>query len=88
MVASPHGGVLIDRLCRGQEGEEWLKKAESLPSWTLDKRLLSDVECIATGVYSPLRDFWGRGLFVSTGSMRLADGTVWSLPVTLPVEGN
>lgn len=89
MVASPHGGVLIDRLCRGREGEERLKEAESLPSWRISKRLLSDVECIATGVYSPLQGFLGEEDYLSVRDrMRLVDGTLWSLPVTLPVEEN
>lgn len=87
MVVSPHGGVLIDRKCRDEEKEEWLEWAETLPSWRISQRHLSDVECITTGVFSPLTGFMEEEDYRSVRDrMRLANGTVWSLPVTLPVE--
>jgi len=47
----------------------------------------SDLSCIATGVFSPLTGFVGRADYESIlERMRLANGTVWSIPVTLAVS--
>ncbi|PTX53669.1 sulfate adenylyltransferase [Melghirimyces profundicolus] len=87
MGVLPHGGVLINRVCGTEEGSEWLKRAEEYPSVRISKRSLSDVECISTGVFSPLTGFMGEEDYRSVlDRMRLADGTVWSIPVTLPVK--
>ncbi len=55
-------------------------------SLTLDERGLCDLELLAVGAFSPLRGFQGRADYervVAEG--RLADGTLWPLPVVLPV---
>jgi sulfate adenylyltransferase len=47
---------------------------------------LADVEMLAVGAMSPLTGFMSRADYERVVSdMRLADGTVWSIPVTLPV---
>lgn len=87
MDSLPHGGVLVNRVCSMEEKDEWFKRVESLPCVTISKRTLSDLECIATGVFSPLKGFMNKEDYISVRDrMRLADGTIWSLPITLPVE--
>ena len=61
--------------------------AKDFASLTLEERGLCDLELLAVGGFSPLRTFMGRADYdrvVAEG--RLADGTLWPLPVTLPVE--
>jgi len=95
-LIAPHGGKLVNRLAEGPalsggEGEarqELLERAPSLPALRLSARLISDLELIAVGGYSPLEGFLGRADYTSVlEEMRLASGLPWSLPITLPVGG-
>ena len=60
---------------------------EGFPEIILDTRALADVECITTGIYSPLKGFLGKADYTRViEEMRLQNGTVWPIPVTLPVS--
>src|SRR3989475_6349020 len=49
----------------------------------------ADLLCLATGVFSPLAGFVGRTDYESIlDAMRLADGSVWSIPVTLAISSD
>lgn len=64
-------------------------KGESgdLASVTLDERGVCDLELLAVGAFSPLRGFMGRADYERViAEMRLADGTLWPIPIVLPVE--
>jgi sulfate adenylyltransferase len=83
----PHGGTLVDRRAPEDEREERKQKAESLRRVTVGPRTLSDLEMISTGVFSPLTGFMVREDYVSVvDRMRLANGLVWSMPITLSVS--
>ena len=60
--------------------------AKDFASLTLDERALCDLELLAVGAFSPLRGFMGQADYDRVVSeSRLADGTLWPLPITLPV---
>jgi len=83
----PHGGSLIDRRVPKEEHAEMLQRAQELPKVTLGPRTLSDLEMISTGVFSPLTGFMDRGDYESVvETMHLANGIVWSMPITLSVN--
>jgi sulfate adenylyltransferase len=83
-LIDPHGGKLVDRRLAGRAREEALARAEGLRRLTLHAREIADLEMIATGALSPLTGFMARADYHSVvEQMRLADGLVWSLPVTL-----
>ncbi|WP_251555318.1 sulfate adenylyltransferase [Neobacillus muris] len=82
----PHGGKLISRFATPEQAKMWLESSGQLPSIVLDPWALSDLELIATGAFSPLTGFMTEKDYRSVlKTMRLADGTVWTIPVTLPV---
>jgi sulfate adenylyltransferase len=82
----PHGGELVDRLAPEEQREELLRRTEGLTKVVLGPRALSDLEMISTGVFSPLTGFIVSEDYESVvESMRLKNGLVWSLPITLPV---
>jgi sulfate adenylyltransferase len=85
-LVSPHGGSLVDRFATPAEAEALRDRAGRLPSVVLDPRELADLELLATGAASPLSGFHGAADYRSvTEDLRLADGTVWPLPLTLAV---
>ena len=85
-LVAPHGGKLVDRFVPAEEVLTLLERARSLPALTLDAREQADLELIATGAASPLTGFLGSADYESVVQhLRLADGTVWPLPLTLAV---
>ncbi|MGE5703368.1 MAG: sulfate adenylyltransferase [Clostridia bacterium] len=81
--SQPHGGELINRFAQQAEQEA----IAVLPVLTVDAWTLSDLDCIAIGAFSPLTGFLNEDDYHSVvESMRLADGTVWPIPVTLAVD--
>nr|MBC8421749.1 sulfate adenylyltransferase [bacterium] len=82
-LISPHGGTLVNRFADGNLSEE----AASLPKITLSTKQACDLEMIAIGAFSPLTGFCKKADFDSIcKDMRLADGTVWPIPITLAVD--
>ena len=86
-VIAPHGGELVDRRVPEGERAERLQKAQELKKVVLGPRPLSDLEMISTGVFSPLVGFMVREDYESVAeTMHLANGLVWSMPITLSVS--
>ncbi|KOP23948.1 sulfate adenylyltransferase [Hapalosiphon sp. MRB220] len=83
----PHGGQLVNRIATPEQKEIFLSKAEFLPRVQLDQRAVSDLEMIAIGGFSPLTGFMNQQDYDRVvAEMRLANGTVWSIPITLSVS--
>ena len=85
-LVEPHGGVLVDRFVAPSETAAFRERAQLLPRIDLDAREIADLEMIATGASSPLTGFLKFADYESVITrMRLSDGVVWPLPVTLSV---
>ncbi|MEH2184229.1 sulfate adenylyltransferase [Nostoc sp.] len=83
----PHGGQLVNRIATPEQRAEFLSKADFLPRVQLDDRAISDLEMIAIGAFSPLTGFMNQEDYDRTVTeMRLANGLVWSIPITLSVS--
>ncbi|MEH2177102.1 sulfate adenylyltransferase [Nostoc sp.] len=84
---APHGGQLVNRIATPEQRAEFLSKADFLPRVQLDDRAVSDLEMIAIGAFSPLTGFMNQEDYDRTVTeMRLANGLVWSIPITLSVS--
>ncbi|MBL8111726.1 MAG: sulfate adenylyltransferase, partial [Acidobacteria bacterium] len=88
-LISPYGGSLVDLMVPADERAEVFAHASRLPSLTLSDRALHDLELLATGAFSPLRTFLGKASYERVlDEMRLEDGTLWPIPVTLTVPAD
>ena len=86
-LITPYGGTLIDLVVKGDEREELLKKAGSYPTVRLTPRQTHDLELLAVGAFSPLDRFMGSADYKAVlDEMKLADGTVWPMPITLTIQ--
>ncbi len=85
-LVAPHGGQLIDLIVPAERRKQLRRESKEWPSWSLTPRQICDLELILNGGFSPLTGFMGRRDFDSVcRDMRLADGTLWPLPITLDV---
>ncbi len=61
--------------------------AKDHASITLDERAICDLELLSVGGFSPLKTFMGKADYDRVvREQRLADGTLWPLPIVLPVK--
>ncbi len=68
------------------EAESLKSEAAHFPSWDLTPTQTSDLELLLSGAFSPLDGFMTRADYDPVvDSMRLADGSLWPLPVVLDV---
>ncbi len=86
-LITPYGGKLVDLVVKGAERDELITRAGQLPSIKITMRNLCDLELIATGGFSPLTTFMGKADYERVlREMRLADGTLFPLPITLTAD--
>ena len=86
-MIQPHGGRLVDRVLVGKDKEAALARAGRLPRLTVDSELISDIENIATGVYSPLEGFLCEADFRSVlAGSRLESDVAWTVPIVLDAD--
>jgi sulfate adenylyltransferase len=84
---TPHGGTLVDRQLRGDARDATLERVGELLRVPLSSVSASDLEMIAVGAYSPLTGFMGQADYERVvAEMRLANGLVWTIPITLPID--
>ena len=85
-MIAPHGGRLVDLLATAERASELRSASRAWPSWDLTPRQLCDLELLAHGAFSPLTGFLGQKDYESVcRTLRLADGTLWPVPVTLDI---
>ncbi|MEK6646497.1 MAG: sulfate adenylyltransferase [Candidatus Firestonebacteria bacterium] len=86
-IIAPHGGKLVNRIIQDSQKAVVREKAFMLKTVCLNKRQISDLDMIATGGFSPLEGFLCRADYESVvHHTRLANGIVWSIPITLSVS--
>jgi len=78
----------IPELYVSYESAQKLKtEAANLTSWDLSPRQICDLELLMNGGFNPLKGFLGEEDYDSViDTMRLGDGTLWPMPITLDVS--
>lgn len=85
-LALPHGGELVQLLSSADFARDLQAQSRSWPSWDLTARQLCDLELLINGAFSPLRGFMARSDYEPVcSSMRLTDGSLWPIPITLDI---
>jgi sulfate adenylyltransferase len=83
----PYGGRLVNLMAPPETLDDLKAHANRLPSLQLSERSVCDLELLATGAFSPLDRFMGREDHQRViEEMRLANGYLFPIPVTLPVD--
>jgi len=83
----PHGGKLVELIVDAGRAEALKNESLDWPTWDLTTRQLCDIELLLTGGFSPLRGFMASKDYTPVcENMRLADGTLWPMPITLDVS--
>ena len=83
----PYGGKLVDLMTSREDQDDLKAYAGRLPSLQLSERSVYDLELLATGAFSPLDRFMGSQDHQRVlDDMRLVNGQLVPLPITLPVD--
>ena len=88
-LITPFGGDLVDLVASAEAADELRAEAGRLPSIQISERAVCDLELLATGGFSPLDRFMSQDDLSSVvDDMRTANGTLFPIPITLPVDGD
>ena len=86
-LIEPYGGKLIDLLVPERELADLKAYANTLYSVRLSPRSVCDLELLAVGAFSPLDRFMSEADHQSVlDKMRLQNGYIFPLPITLPID--
>jgi sulfate adenylyltransferase len=87
ILIPPYKENLVNLLVEGDERTSLLEEANNLFSIKISARALCDLELLATGAFSPLDRFMGYADYQRVlAEMRLSDGTLFPMPITLTVD--
>ncbi|WP_223790010.1 bifunctional sulfate adenylyltransferase/adenylylsulfate kinase [Marinicella meishanensis] len=82
-----HGGELVNLIPSQADKEQRQQLANEMPDWDLKPRQVCDIELLLNGAFSPLTGFMQQADYQAVlKDMRLADGTLWPMPITLDVD--
>jgi len=82
-----HGGTLINLFVEGEQLLAEKEKAKSNVSWDLSARQMFDIELLLNGAFSPLTGYLSEADYNAVvETMRLADGTLWPMPINLDIS--
>ena len=83
----PHGGSLVNLIVDENRSAQIKNESRDWPSHDLTPRQLCDLELLLNGGFSPLTGFMARADYDRVcADMRLADGTLWPMPIMLDVS--
>ncbi len=83
----PHGGELKNLYLEAVAAEAEKRAARDCASWDLTERQLCDMELTLNGAFSPLEGFLNQADYDAVVSgMRLTNGVLWPMPITLDVS--
>lgn len=83
----PHGGQLVQRIVKEEERDQLLAQAQQWKQIPINTWTISDLDLIGVGAFSPLEGFMEEADYHSVvENMRLSNGTVWSIPITLALD--
>ncbi len=82
-----HGGKLKNLFIPDADLAAAKSHAGTLPDWDLTERQICDLELLMNGGFSPLEGFLTQVDYQSVlDNIRLSDGSLWPIPVTLDVS--
>ncbi len=86
-IAIPNLAPIPELYVSWDSAQKLKLEAGNLPSWDLTPRQTCDLELLMNGGFFPLKGFMSQADYEGVvREMRLADGTLWPMPVTLDVS--
>jgi sulfate adenylyltransferase len=84
---TPHGGILINLIPSKEQINILKQQTLQMKSWDLTERQVCDLELLLNGGFSPLTGFMNKTDYDSVlQDMRLENGIIWPIPITLDVD--
>ncbi|MCH2279869.1 MAG: bifunctional sulfate adenylyltransferase/adenylylsulfate kinase, partial [Vicinamibacterales bacterium] len=86
-LIAPHGGTLVELFSTAARSDQSKAESRDWVSHDLSSRQLCDLELLLNGGFSPLTGFMTSADHATVcDGMRLADGTLWPMPIALDVS--